>query len=760
MGKLFIFISLLLAFTLANNEETCQNHDADSACPDPCHIKEAATLVCQDGTAFGNGAIKFCSYFNDSITCENVQTCVKDADGNLYRFTSSCYPQREGWVAVECDAICDEGTVPCEEGGDYCENSDHYCHSGVCVECVHNDLDKPCPGDLVCEDNMCVGPASDVPCADGGDFCEGELYCVDSACVECYTPTNSDGHDPIDCGDGFVCREGMCKEDGDPTEQDTCGNSDGHDPIDCGDGFVCREGMCKEDGDPTEQDTCGNSDATCNDDQTCIDGECVTPCEHGGKYCKGELHCVEKTCVECTGPSDDTTANTEIKCDDGYVCRDGKCEESDSTSSDVPCSDGGDYCSKGHCNDGRCLECDDAHPCDDGLECVNGACHRDIEPECYSDADCYPDDNSAGDNSDVVYVCIDYMCQHKTERECDANSEDSDNGCSFGQICNDDGKCTCTEESCGEKHTCRDNLCYPKVQDCTSNDECEGGYICIDHACVVDYDLCIDEDIKKKCEEAGLECFRGECIKDECDELLCDLKCHVGFLYKDGCPICECKPLPCPLPICEIREIDGTKDYICEYPRSCGSSTFCDDSLVCVDGETDNAISDDGDIKNGCWKQTFCVPCEELEDDCEKCEDGFVRAKDDRACDICDCIAVEDVDKSSDGYQAVVHIKNSNKTAEELQDIFDKLKEENPELDGITITVEETEDGINIKFETDKDESEDTDAQDFRDMISAEFEKQGIAFDEINVEEVENISTEDSSSVLCATLLIILVSFM
>ncbi len=126
------------------------------------------------------------------------------------------------------------------------------------------------------------------------------------------------------------------------------------------------------------------ADVTCDDGETCVDGECVAadPCD--GVTCGDGESCVDGECV-ATDPCDGVT------CGDGETCVDGECVATD------PCD--GVTCGDGEtCVDGECVAAD---PCD-GVTCGDG--------ETCMDGECVADDPCAGVTCGTCEECVDGQC--------------------------------------------------------------------------------------------------------------------------------------------------------------------------------------------------------------------------------------------------------------------------------------------------------------------------------------------------------------
>ena len=376
---------------------------------------------------------------------------------------------REGkCVALEC-VDSDEGRDTSVKGTtskgaesytDYCEDGttvkEYYCSDSQILSMLIS-----CASDEGCEDGVCIP----VVCSDtdGGlvstvkgtvradgtvyiDYCTGgstlrEYYCLGGEVK----------YGSVDCGSGYYCSNGACKEE-------ECIETD--DGIDGDEYGTVRKGSDEYEDYCYDSDTvmeyyCDDGDVEsirvdCDEDEVCDDGECVEE-----RYCtdtdggingdeRGTAedadetrtdYCINSRTVEeyyCDG---NEVEDIEIECGDEYSCDDGECVE---TCSDT---DGGknrytkgtitsggdsgtDYCvgtnivMEYYCKDGEAaleaMQCDEegAYECDGG-RCVPACSDSDggIEVETAGEAsfgeDAYPDECTGSHNIKEYYCAHD-----------------------------------------------------------------------------------------------------------------------------------------------------------------------------------------------------------------------------------------------------------------------------------------------------------------------------------------------------------------
>lgn len=304
---------------------------------------------------------------------------------------------------------------------------------------------------------------------------------------------------------------------------------------DCLDGYECKYGFCIPDG------------KECAEDRHCPDGVCIDNMCVDCRYdddCPDDLVCVAQdnyTCHEC-----DTNSRCEEIHGEGWGCND-------------------DYLCE------RLPECDEDNPCGSGEECIDGYCMGGF-PECSDDSDCTDEFNP---------FCINNTCVE----------------CIFSTDC----------DSRGSDYICVNYNCILDSDDCTSDDECSGGKICDDNG------MCVDPNTND-CEAAGYYC-RGKfaCIDDggnvaSLTSYLCDSNsdwcCDVPAQEKTCSNLNGIKCLAnqkCEGGQVDFTATDTTGAQICCVGGSCvntGIENECEDNNVewacrssCFNDETSTADS-------------------------------------------------------------------------------------------------------------------------------------------------------------------------
>lgn len=326
---------------------------------------------------------------------------------------------------------CDEfGCYRCDAAG--CIFPDYLCASGDCGDCrdgscgsepLSCEVMADCSRGQRCLDNVCSSRQTE-PCHEHSE-CGSGAYCSDGVCQVgglCEAPS-----DCVGLGEGFACDGRGCCVPG------TRGPSSCENASDCGAGGICVDGLC----------------GTC-------EGDCG-----GGKTCELDRHCGE-----------------------GRACLDGQCVNR--------CVDDDAACASSQvCNPvlGICLArepegCAAQDACGAGKVCVDGSCHLD----CTSDGSC---DNSADRCSDVLTVgerdaraCV---TDHSAQPECALSRECSDNEQCVNGVC----RTTCIDQAdcahCDDGPVCgKGGFCmteYEASPECTTNEECGGGRLCLDAHC-------------------------------------------------------------------------------------------------------------------------------------------------------------------------------------------------------------------------------------------------------------------------------------
>ena len=359
-----------------------------------------------------------------------------------------------------------------------------------------------CPDGETCEDNRCSPIKGETPCVDNniecGEFegivcgvCLAHETCRKGICIcEPVCDDVSCGADQCggfcDCMPGELCTSaGICIDDSDCTE--TCDDADVH----CG--FLCGA-------------NCGE----CEENDACVDGDCVCVPRCDGTSCNFDG--CEGTCP-CPGG---LSCSSTFECIDANTCDD-TCESSGHLCGEV-CGETCGVCAEGDvCRDGVCH----CNPLCDGSSCGADGCG----------GVCACPDGTTCDSGDI---CV-------SETVCDNTCLEQGKEC--GTVCGEDcGSCgdgqNCSEGVCICQVDCDDDACG--INACGGNCFCEDEKVCDGSGrCVVE-GACADT-----CEEAGATCGTvcgrvcgdcsdiEDCISGECHPLVsCDGCPLVLFLYR------------------------------------------------------------------------------------------------------------------------------------------------------------------------------------------------------------------------------------
>jgi hypothetical protein len=189
----------------------------------------------------------------------------------------------------------------------------------------------------------------------------------------------------------------------------------------------------------------------------------------------------------------------------------------------VDCED--DWTFQVRCVLGDGPECEMNVDCDDGFVCENFECVPDVECNenddcdtgeicndnvCVSDPNLFCNTGACDDDPGLRGQCVDAFLL------CLANNIDEDECIAVSLlICNPE--CTVNED-CDTGEICVDNVCVPDLE-CTMNEDCDTGEICVDNVCVPDLECTMNEE----CEIVEI-CNDNVCVSDPdifCDEGLC-----------------------------------------------------------------------------------------------------------------------------------------------------------------------------------------------------------------------------------------------
>ena len=512
------------------------------------------------------------------VACQSQ--CEPDCTGK------ECGNDGCGGVCGQCDdGLCQGGS--CHQGLGCVTSIDPGCGGCTCEACVCQTYPACCTIDWA---NYCVfecieecgGCAPPETCGDG--LCEGVENCM-SCPEDCL------------CGDGQVCTaSGCCEINCQDTDcgDDGCGGGCGT----CKQGFLCSaQQTCVPEVCSIEQEVgcgvtlsgstaysnalfteygCGN--AVFQGKEEIFKFQTDTPARvtfdvnadfDPGLVLLGEECSPSMDCLDAANKSNGKTESLIrdlAAWETSLLVVDGVSQwESGAYSLSISCC----YpnCAGKECGDDGCgKECGF---CEEGLECIEGACAPPCLPDCES-------------------------------KEC------GDDGC--GKSCGQ-----CAEGSSCEESLCVEPQCEPNClgKQCGEDDcggqcgECPLNHACLEHVCVCQPD-CEDRDCGSDgCGASCGKCAEGKaCVTGVCE---CLPQCPVGSCGDDGCggSCSECSPgFACLEGACVASCEEDCSQVECGFGPVCAELCgVCESGLVCIEGQCkgapDDIVSEQADKDDG-----------------------------------------------------------------------------------------------------------------------------------------------------------------
>jgi|GEM_PF-4320296 len=407
----------------------------------------------------------------------------------------------------------------------------------------------------------------------------GRFICIDGKCVsgDCHSNSDCKTAGYPTCGDDHFCNT-------------SCDNTK-----DCGTGYVCCQNMCKP------GTCCENSD--CGPNMRCVNNICTNQCEKN-EDCESNKCCDNGLCANkfrgCCVNTDCETSSFGFSCIN-YIC---------SCTSDYECPSNM-ICDK-NSNPPVCkVGCSDIHKCQNGYICCNGKC---IKGECCNSEDCTRAGYPTCANVNGSYICID-ECNPQDSDPC--NSLDNKSRCCK----QDDNIFKCVIANCCNNGDCKEpdkpycdtlidtpncvNRCDP-----ASNINCGTDYICCS---LGSYNMCFKGDCcsDNDC-NSNYMCIGHKCVSEDCTENqgICqsDQKCCSSGQLKGLCYTGEC----CEDNMCKDNQI-GHKCILSDYKCGCETNSDCNSGYICKDGK---CIKGDCLFDSDCIDQTkpicinnYCTAC-------------------------------------------------------------------------------------------------------------------------------------------------------
>lgn len=477
------------------------------------------------------------------------------------------------------------------------------------VECR---VDRDCPNNKTCRDQVCVNPCSNSPCASNA-LCYVSDHSASCRCPEdlpegdprafCYrTPPTATGPEcrlDVDCPSRLACISGSCT---DPcralkpcSESALCGVLDSV-PVrtmvcTCPDGWVPdQRGECTPVVLPIPPGCTRDDD--CSSNETCINRMCRNPCDCGANaQCYVSNHRPICSCQNGFGGNPEVACHpigcrSDAECDSGKACVNGNCINPCVVSN--PCARNAECyvvgsraecrCPSGYRGDprDRCMlvGCRANNDCPSDRACVNGQCLNPClyENPCSSRAECSVHNHLAVCRCPPGLLGNPYVdCRPEMRPECRVDTDCPSRLACLDARCQD--PCSVIEP-CQRPSTCevvpsnpvRTMLCV-----CPSGYISSGSGTCKPTPPVLTIGECAaDPDCP-----AEKACVNGLC-RDPCD---CgpNAECRI----RDHKPVCSCPEGFQGTPELECRQIGCRSDTECALTESCVNRNcvpVCDNS--------------------------------------------------------------------------------------------------------------------------------------------------------------------------------------
>ncbi|CRK16432.1 hypothetical protein BN1723_011492, partial [Verticillium longisporum] len=332
--------------------------------------------------------------------------------------------------------------------------------------------DKSCGPNSFCCGNTCLPLGGGSEFQGCGSGCSNGEFCYRDSCRPVYIGQPGGGPDgdyvfdcpcgDTVCGPNEVCIGGAVCVDLTPGNPDSCGSYGA-----CPPSFVCLKDTCIPgggggggggNGEP------GVCNPTCANDETCVEGACVSLAQPGGcdPACEGDDSCLNGVCIPPVGPG------CSPPCGPLSTCANGVC---------VPIV-GPNVCFP---------------PCDSDDTCINGVCVPDAGPDC--------NPACSGTDTCINGVCVPVVGPVACDPACEPGSQ-----CVDGQCVPVVGPVTC-EPSCPPGSTCVNGVCVPLGGPETCDPACTGGATCLNGVCVPPVGPVCDPTCAP-----GSVCVNGQCV--------------------------------------------------------------------------------------------------------------------------------------------------------------------------------------------------------------------------------------------------------